>query len=71
MNIPDVVGFLEEEGIRELTNKGFHIANRVVLKPMKAVEPVGSSRIICIKILQKEQLEILVAHKDYLKGGVY
>jgi len=70
MELPDVLGFVIDEALTEIRNKGFQVAQVTVTKPIKAAKPLGVARVVRLSLLDEAKLRVVVAYQDYGKGGV-
>ncbi len=71
MELPDVLGFVIDEALTEIRNKGFQVGRITVAKPVKAAKPLGVARVVRLSLLEKATLQVVVAYQDYEKGGVH
>jgi hypothetical protein len=70
MNVPDVIGYVLDEALTKIGEKGFFIDNIFVTKPVKATNPLGIARVVRISLIGETKLQLVVAYQDYEKGGV-
>ena len=70
MELPDVIGFVLDEALDEIREKGLTVGKLIVTKPLKATEPLGKARVVRLLLLEDAILQVVVAYEDYGKGGV-
>jgi hypothetical protein len=70
MEAPDVIGFILDEALFVIREKGFIIDSIITTKPVKATEPLGIARVLRIRFINDGKLQVIVAYQDYEKGGV-
>lgn len=70
MDLPDVIGFVVEDALAEISKQGFTVESLCFTKPVKATEPLGIARVVRLSFTGETKLRVVVAYQDYVKGGV-
>lgn len=70
MGLPDVIGYVLDEALTIIEEKGFCVDKILITKPVKATKPLGIARVVRLAVMDEAKLELVVAYQDYEKGGV-
>ena len=70
MEVPDVIGYVLDEALTKIGEKGFYIDKILITKPVKATNPLGIARVVRLSVIGETKLQLVVAYQDYEKGGV-
>ena len=70
MGLPDVIGYVLDEALTKIGEKGFYVDKILTTKPVKATNPLGIARVVRVSKMDETKLQLVVAYQDYEKGGV-
>ncbi|ADG82217.1 hypothetical protein Tfer_0313 [Thermincola ferriacetica] len=68
-DLPDLIGFDINEALETLDRLGYKVKEVQVTKPIFATEPIGGAKVVRLKPVGDNLLQVVVAYQDYLKGG--